>query len=206
MKRLLIAVLALVSLGALAQTPPASNIDQLLQPAPGPSAAQGVIGVVLDANGQPQKLAQEPGTMNTVYAFVTVLIYSDFAHQHASVQTGDSQPHVYVLMGGDPSGRVFIVRTKVNPKTHNRSVKMGKAKFAGYAGVTIPDPDWAVPYTATQIKPGEWALTPNAPLKPGEYGLFVPSTTPTSSVPYAVGGSLYGFGVSASPTVAGGVG
>lgn len=202
MKMLLIAALALVSVGALAQTPPTSSIEQMLQPSAGPSAAQGVIGVVLDANGNGQKLSPLPGTMNTVYAFVTVLIYSDFANLHARAIADTASPTIYVLMGGEPNGRVFLVRAKVNPSTNNRSVKMGKAKFAGYAGVTIPDPDWTVPYTARQIKPGEWAITPVTPLKPGEYGLFVPATTPDRGSPYAVAGSLYGFGVASGPAVA----
>jgi len=206
MKRTFALVLALVSAAAFGQSAPPSSIDQMLQPSAGPSAAQGIIGVVLDADGKDQKLSPMPGTMNTVYAFLTVLIYSDFANLHASATTSTASPTIYVLMGGEPDGRVFLVRTKVNANSNNRSVKMGKAKFAGYAGVTIPDPDWTVPYTAKQIKPGEWAITPKSPLKPGEYGLFVPSTTPNPGAPLAIGGSLYGFGVeSESPAVAAGV-
>lgn len=201
MKRTFALALALVAATAFGQDAP--SIDQMLQPNAGPSASQGVIGVVLDANGKDQKLSPTPGTMNTVYAFVTVLIYSDFGNLHAQATTDAATPTVYVLMGGEPGGRVFLVRTKVNPDTHNRSLKMGKAKFAGYAGVTIPDPDWSIPYDAKQIKPGEWAITPKVPLKPGEYGLFVPATTPNASGVYAAGGSLYGFGVeSSAPAVA----
>lgn len=197
---ILFVLMALVLGAASAQSAPPANLDAMLQPAPAPS---GVVGVVLDASGQPEKLSPTPGTFNSVYAFVTVLLYSDFMGLHASAQIASGKPTLYVLMGGSPEGRVFLVRTKVNDKTHNRSLKMGKAGFGSYAGVNVPDPDWDIAYTASQIKPGEWAITPKAPLPAGEYGLYVPVGTPVAGAPnISPGGALYGFGVQA-PHVAG---
>jgi hypothetical protein len=58
-------VFVLVSAAAFGQSAPASNIDQMLQPNAGPSAAQGVIGVVLAANGVDTKLAPQTPTNPT---------------------------------------------------------------------------------------------------------------------------------------------
>lgn len=194
-------VCALVSASAFGQAAPASNIDQMLQPNAGPSASQGVIGVVLAGNGVDAKLDPETGSIGTTYAFVTALIFADFPGLHATVQTPDGRPVLHVLMGGDPNGRVFIVRVNSNERTSNRSVKIGKAGFASYSGISVPDPDWTIPYTAQQTKPGYWTLTPNVPMKPGEYGLYVTMGTIAGGTT-APGGTLYGFSVSASPAVA----
>lgn len=203
MKRLLVAAaIALVCAAAFAQQAPSSAeaISQMLQAPAGPSPSAGVIGVVVSADGNNQKLAPTPGTFNSVYAFVTVLFFADFQGLNASVQADSPTPTLYVLAGFQPDGHVFLVRTKVNPKDGNRSVKIGRAKFASYAGVRVPDPDWTVPYTAKQVSPGEWALTPSKPLDAGEYGLFVPSGTPASGPNTSTGGALYGFSVVAAST------
>jgi hypothetical protein len=157
---------------------------------------------VISSNGENQKLVPTPGTINGVYAFVTVLFYADYDGLHAPAQAS-SQLTLYVLSGFQPDGHVFLVRTKVNPKDNNRSVKIGHAKFASYGGVRVPDPDWTVPYTAKEISQGEWALTPSEPLKAGEYGLFVPAGTPANGPNNSTGGALYGFSVATdSPPIA----
>lgn len=207
---LFLALLALTCAAASAQQAPSSSdaISKMLQPSAGPSPSAGVIGVVVSADGSNQKLTPTPGTINGVYAFVTVLFYADFDGLRAAVQAASPAPTLYVLTGFHPDGHVFLVRTKVNPKDNDRSVKIGHAKFASYGGVRVPDPDWTIPYTAKEISPGEWALTPSKPLEPGEYGLLVPSGTPASGPNNSTGGALYGFSVvaastaSASPAVA----
>ena len=158
---------------------------------------------MVSADGDNQKLSPTPGTINSVYAFVTVLFFADFDGLHAATQAASTAPVLYVLEGFRPDGHIFLVRTKVNPKDNNRGVKIGHAKFASYAGVTIPDPDWTIPYTAKQVSPGEWAITPSKPLAPGEYGLFVPAGTPASGPNNSTGGALYGFSVAATPTAQG---
>lgn len=206
----LFALLAITCAAASAQQAPSSSdaISKMLQPSAGPSPSAGVVGVVASVGGNNQKLAPTPGTIDGVYAFVTVLFYADFEGLHATAQTASPTPTLYVLAGFQPDGHVFLVRTRVNPKDNNRSVKIGHSKFASFAGVKVPDPDWTIPYTAKEISPGEWALTPNKPLERGEYGLFVPSGTPASGPNNSNGGALYGFSVvaastaSASPAVA----
>lgn len=202
--------IAFTCAAAVAQQAPSSadTISKMLQPSAGPSPSAGVVGVVVSVDGTNQKLVPTPGTIDGVYAFVTVLFYADFDGLHAGVEAASSAPTLYVLAGFRPDGHVFLVRAKVNTKDNNRGVKIGHAKFASYAGVKLPDPDWTIPYTAKEISPGEWALTPSQPLKPGEYGLFVPSGTPASGPNNSNGGALYGFSVvaaspaSASPAVA----
>jgi len=183
------------------QAPSSSDaISKMLQPSAGPSPSAGVVGVVVSSSGNNQKLTPTPGTIDGVYAFVTVLFYADFEGLRATVQADSPAPTLYVLSGFQPDGHVFLVRTKVNPKDNNRGVKIGHAKFASYSGVKLPDPDWTIPYTAKEISPGEWALTPNKPLNPGEYGLFVPAGTPANGPNNSNGGALYGFSVVAAST------
>lgn len=168
----------------------------MLAPDAGPSASQGVIGVVLSGSNTNAKLEPQSGSIGTTYAFVTALIFADFPDLHASVRTTDTRPVVHLLLGGEPSGRVFIVKVNANERTNNRSVKIGKAGFASYSGITQPDPDWTIPYSAQQSKPGYWTLTVNAPLSPGEYGVFVPPGVMAGGTS-SPGGALYGFGVDA---------
>jgi len=193
------ALAAVCGLAMAQAAPPSSDaISQMLQPSAGPSPSAGVVGVVVSSNGNNQKLAPIPGTFNSVYAFVTVLFYADFEGLHATAQAASSAPTLYVLAGFQPDGHMFLVRTKVNPKDNNRSVKIGHSKFASFGGVRVPDPHWTIPYTAKEISPGEWALTPNKPLNPGEYGLFVPAGTPANGPNSSPGGALYGFSVVAA--------
>lgn len=193
MKTLLIAALLAFAAGATAQTPASSKIDQLLTSTP---ASQGVVGIVVDTGNDPEKLSAVPGTINAVYAFVTVLYYADFPELSAPVSVSGAAPTIYVAMSNSPADRLYLVRTKVNQNANDRSVKVGHSKFAGFAGLSVPDPDWCVPFTAKEVKPGEWAITPNAPLKAGQYGVFVPKGINIDGAPNdAPGGSLFGFGV-----------
>lgn len=198
----LLVSLALTCAAASAQQAPSSSdaISKMLQAPTGPSPSAGVIGVVVSSDGNNQKLVPTPGTIDGVYAFVTVLFYADFEGLHATAQAASPAPTLYVLTGFQPDGHVFLVRTKINPKDNNRGVKIGHAKFASYSGVKLPDPDWTIPYTAKETSPGEWAITPSKPLTPGEYGLFVPSGTPASGPNNSNGGALYGFSVVAAST------
>lgn len=193
MKTALIAALLAFAAGATAQTPAPSTIDQLLASTP---ASQGVVGIVVDTGSNPEKLSATPGTINAVYAFITVLYFADFPELSASVSVSGAAPTIYVAMANSPAGRLYLVRAKVNPKDNDRSVKVGHSKFASFAGLSVPDPDWCIPFTVKEVKPGEWAITPNAPLKAGQYGVFVPKGINIDGAPNdAAGGSLFGFGV-----------
>jgi hypothetical protein len=47
--------------------------------------------------------------------------------------------------------------------------------FGGNAGIGAPDPDWTLPFDASQESPGVWRIVPKTDLKPGEYGLYISS-------------------------------
>lgn len=200
MKKFLIAaVFAAIGGVALAQ----DNNAALNAALDAPSATtQGITGVALDTQN-PKRVSATPGSMNMVYAFFTELMYADFVGTHATVTAASSTPVLYVKTGTDPTGHLFLVRTKINAKDNDRSVKLGNAKFAGYSGINTPDRDWQLQYTAAQVQPGVWSITPTKPLAPGEYGLFVPVGTFINGTPItSTGGALYGFSVGSGPSVA----
>lgn len=174
------------------------RVEQLLAPDSGPSPSAGLLGVVLSTQDKDVKLEPTAGTIGTTYAFVTALIFSDFPGLHASTQIADAKPTIHIMIGGNPTGRVFLVKVQANEKTDNRSVKLGHSGFGSISGMNAPDAKWNIPYTTTEGQPGNWTLVPNADLAPGEYGIFTAAGTPAGGL-IAVGGVLYGFGVDSSP-------
>lgn len=193
MKRLTV-LLALALCGTCAAQDRQAQVDQMLAPDSGPPTYAGVLGAVLSTKDADTKLTALPGTIGSTYAFVTALIFASFPGLHANIRITDPDPTVHIMLGGDPAGRVYLVKLAVNQRTDDRSVKLGHSGFGSFSGVNVPDAKWAIPYTAKQIKPGEWTLTPKTPLASGEYGVFVGVGTMASGIAGA-GGELYGFGV-----------
>lgn len=211
MKRLLGCLLLAVPGLLAAQTPATSapaaastiaarqdRVQQLLAPDSGPSPSAGLLGVVLSTQDKDVKLEPTAGTIGTTYAFVTALIFADFPGLHASTRIADAKPTIHILIGGNPTGRVFLVKAQTNERTDNRSVKLGHSGFGSFSGLNAPDAKWSIAYTATEGQPGNWTLTPTAELAPGEYGIFTAAGTPAGGL-IAAGGVLYGFGVDSAP-------
>ncbi len=193
MKRFLILGLALVIPAVFAQNSVAPDkISAMLNEAP---AEQSVTldAVVLSAKDSDQRLESLPGAFSTTYAFVTVLMFIDFPDQHATVRITDTRPVLHLKIGANPHGRVYLVKTEINPKTNDRSVKLGHSGFGSVGGMTNPDAKWVVASTVTQDGNGIWKLVPDAPLAKGEYGIFTPNVIAGTAMPAS--GVLYGFGV-----------
>ena len=118
-------------------------------------------------------LRSSAGSVSTTYAFVTVLLFSDFSGLAAPVRTTDPRPSFLVAARQSPVGRYFLVRAKPNKGDRNRSVKMGRAGFVTYKEVGAPDVDWQIPADVVEEQPGLWRMTPKRPLPKGEYGVWV---------------------------------
>ena len=190
------------SVAATQQPGPAdrqANIDRLMTPAAGPTPEQGLVGVVLSTKDKDVRLEPLPGSMGATYAFVTALIFASFPEKHASVRINDAQPAIHAKIGVNPKGRLYLVKLEVNERTNNRSVKIGHSGFGSFSGMQSPDEKWTVPVTMLQGAPGDWTLTPSAPLVPGEYGLYTGPGAVMNSQPGASGGELYDFGVDPKP-------
>ena len=179
---------------ALAQTAPAPDdkIAAMLNDAP-PPATTTLDAVVLSSKNGDIRLQAQPGTFSTTYAFVTVLFFVDFQEKAATTRITDPRPALHLKIGANPKGRVYLVKAESNPKTNNRSVKIGHSGFGSIGGMTAPDAKWVIPASITQGGPGIWTITPDSDLKPGEYGIFTPTVAGSMQVPAT--GDLYDFGV-----------
>jgi hypothetical protein len=60
---------------------------------------------------------------------------------------------------------------------------MGKSGMWSSKDLGAPDGDWTIRFTFKQVQPGLWRMDPEKDLKPGEYGVWGPSS------------ELYDFGV-----------
>jgi hypothetical protein len=112
------------------------------------------------------------GTMSTVHAFVTVLMYSNFSGVKADVRIQDRRPTLLIKSGNSPKGRFYLVSAEVDSKNGARSVKMGNMKMFGASNMGAPDSDNQIEYDAVAEGPDTWRLTPTKDLRPGEYGLW----------------------------------
>ena len=177
-----------------AQTQPASTdkINSMLNDQSVPQSTT-LDAVVLSSNTGDVRLQPIPGTFSTTYAFLTVLMFLDYSDQHATARTTDVHPALHLKIGVSPKSRVYLVKTEVNPRTNNRSLKMGHSGFGSIGGMTAPDAKWSIPCTITQDGPGVWKLVPDVALEPGEYGVFSPTVAGGMQVPAS--GDLYDFGV-----------
>lgn len=185
--------LATCSLVAIAQTPSSDPVKVVALLNDAPPVTTTLDGVALSAQGVDQRLQPIPGSFSTTYAFVTMLMFMDYPDTHASVRIKDSHPTLHLKIGVNPRGRVYLVKAESNAKTGNRSVKLGHSGFGSIGGMTAPDTKWTIAATITEEAPGIWKLVPDAPLAPGEYGLFTPNQAGGMQVPAS--GQLYDFGV-----------
>src|SRR5690348_9631334 len=108
MKTALFVALAVVCGAAFAQSAPSSSALNAALAAP-PMTSQGVIGVALGSES-PQPITATPGAMNTVYAFVTVLMFADFPGLHAAIVATTPRPVLYVKSARNPTDALFLVR------------------------------------------------------------------------------------------------
>ncbi|MBI1751873.1 MAG: hypothetical protein HY014_05430 [Acidobacteria bacterium] len=155
-----------------------------------PNALEGA--ALSDGKGD-HKLTSIPGNFSHTFAFVTALFYADFPDQHAEFRAAGNTPTIWIRIDTNPKGRVFLVKAKVNERTQNRSVKVGRSGFGSVSSIMVPDSDWTVPFTSKDHGDGLWEITPKAPLKPGEYGIF--ASAMASGAPTGGGGILYDFGI-----------
>jgi hypothetical protein len=113
-----------------------------------------------------------PGSISSTYAFVTVLIYSNFDGLKASVRTTDRQPSIRLHTARTPQGRYFLVTAEVDEDDGVRSVKLGNMGWWGAKRVNVPDKDNLVECEIAEKESGVWLMTPKKSLKPGEYGIW----------------------------------
>jgi len=119
---------------------------------------------------------------------------------HAKIGTSDPGAVFYFYVeekgtfGGTTSPNEFaLIRFDVKGDSREATV-MQIGLFGGTSGTQ----DKAnIPCTSLKIKPGIYKVTPNAPLKPGEYAFLSASATPAGALaPGAAGASrLFDFGV-----------
>jgi hypothetical protein len=123
-------------------------------------------------------------------------LFMNYPGLHARVRTSDPHPALLVKSATPlTGGRYFI--GKLDPDSGNgvRSLKISsgrqgfKAAFGSSRGVASPDPDWTIPFEATEESPGLWKVTAKRTLEPGEYGWYVDLGTG----PQAAG--LFDFGI-----------
>jgi hypothetical protein len=123
-------------------------------------------------------------------------LYLNYPGLHARARTHDRHP--VLLIKSDPAltgGRYFFAKLDPDKGNGVRSLKISsvgnrfKARFGGDRSAMAPDPDWIIPFEATEESPGLWKVTVKKDLLPGEYGWYVT----IGAGPQAEG--LFGFGV-----------
>jgi hypothetical protein len=122
------------------------------------------------------------GSLSHTYAYVKFLNFMDYPGLAAKLRTHDRRPSVLIASESDPRSRYFFVRTEVNEKDGDRSVKIGSGGLFRMKATNQPDSDWTLPFQTTEEKPGIWRIVLAHELEPGEYGIFRD-------------GSLFDFGV-----------
>jgi hypothetical protein len=113
-----------------------------------------------------------PGSVSSTYAFVTVLIYSNFDGLKAPVRTTDRRPGIRLHTAKTPQGRYFLVTAEVDKDDGVRSVKLGNMGWWGAKRVNVPDKDNLIECDVVEKTSGVWTMTPKKDLKPGEYGIW----------------------------------
>jgi hypothetical protein len=165
-------------------------LDKMLSP--NRRFVSGVSGVALRTKNEDLILDGVPGSFASAYAFITVLFYNDFPDAKAPVRTTDRTPKLLVAFDGSIRGRLFLVKAKVNRGKNTRSVKVGSSGYGSVSSMTSPDQDWVIACRTKEVKPGIWEFAPNAPLEPGEYGIFASIQGGGRGVG---GGELFDFGI-----------
>ena len=131
------------------------------------------------------------GTVSSTYAFVTVLVHTNFPGLRSEVRTVDRRPTMTVKSAKSPTGRVYLVVAEVDRGDNERSVKVGNMGVFKAKGLNAPDKSNRVECDVTPEGTGVWRLTPKNDLKPGEYGIWSVGQT----VGNAGGGELFDFGI-----------
>lgn len=180
------------SLSSTQEAPSANEAIELLRDAKEPPSNK-ILGVVLESAGSNTTLHASPGALAYTNAFATVLVYLDYPGQHAEVRTHQRKPTIYVRTEADPANRLYLVKLESNKRTRTRSVKMGRSGFGTISGITAPDSAWTVPFSAHREAADIWKITLNVELKPGEYGLLIPTVVGGQLIPGNA--QLYAFGI-----------
>jgi hypothetical protein len=122
------------------------------------------------------------GSLSSTYAYVKMLHFMNYPGLAAKLRVHDRRPSVLVATDTDPRNRYFVVKTEVNGKDGDRSVKIGSGGLFRSKGLNQPDEDWTLEYQANEEKPGVWRLVLRNDLEAGEYGVYC-------------NGNLYEFGL-----------
>jgi hypothetical protein len=144
-------------------------------PPAAPAPARPLEGSVflVGPDGGETALDMEPGTVSSTYAFVTVLIYSNFEGLKASVRTTERQPVLRLYTARAPKGRYFLVTAEQDKGDDVRSVKLGNMGWWANKRMNAPDKDNLIECEIVEKETGVWEYKPKKQLKPGEYGLWL---------------------------------
>jgi hypothetical protein len=156
-----------------------------------PGAEQAAVELVTKDKGT-VSLTSEAGTTSTAYAYVTMLMFSNFDGQHAKVRTTDRHPSLVVRSEKNPEGRFWFVSAEVDDDDNVRSVKMGNMGMFKSKNLNAPDTDNRIKCTVEQTGKDTWTYTPKKDLKKGEYGIWYSAGTAGATAP---GGEMFDFGV-----------
>lgn len=163
------AIAAMIRRSSSTSSPPVSGA--------GPSWTNGR-NVVLRTKSGDIELKGHAGDIRSTGTLYWARAYKTYFGLAADCRTKDCRPSLVAQLRDNPKDlRVFLVRTKPDPKNNARTVRLTMgSKFSS------PEEGSIVPYDFTEEQPGQWRLTPKADLEPGEYGLLC-------------SGQFYDFGV-----------
>ncbi len=154
--------------GRAAAAPPPSSTAPM-----GPNDADTVYIVTKD--GKRLTLRSAAGTMSSTYAYVTMLMHSNFDGLKADTRITDHHPSFVMRSYKSPKGRLWLVSAEVDAKNNVRSVKMGNSKIFGAKNIGAPDSSNQIEadIIADPNDQNGWKITPKKDLKAGEYGLWM---------------------------------
>lgn len=147
-----------------------------------PASEVGTVRLMTKDKGE-LALTSIGGTVSTTYAYVTMLVHRNYAGIRAAVRTSDNQPFLLVRSASNPAGRYYFVKAEVDKGDDCRSVKMGNMGMFRARNLNAPDEDNQMACDIQEESQGLWKIVPKKPLKPGEYGFWVPN------------GDIFDFGV-----------
>jgi hypothetical protein len=143
--------------------------------AQGPQFSEiGLVRLVTADRGE-LELRSVAGNMSTTYAFVTFLMHCNYPGLKADVRTKDRRPSLLIRSGKSPSGRLYLASAEIDKDDNVRSIKMANMKMFGAKNLGAPDSDNQISYETVQEGPDTWRITPKKELRPGEYGLWMPT-------------------------------
>lgn len=137
-----------------------------------PVSTAGQDAVILRTSDREIPLESVQGDLSSVYAFAVFLLYLDFPGLAAEVRITEPRPTFVARLNKGPRGRIFLVKCERDEDDDVRSVKVGKASPFGMKSWSTPDKDWVIDCAITETAQGEWEITPQQDLRPGEYGIL----------------------------------